>query len=333
MRAHAMPSGVAGRRQALAAFAALALAQEPARASLAPDRPLRLLTGFPAGATLDVLARLLADEMKSELGRPVVVDNRTGASGRIANEALKSAAPDGATLLIAPIATLSIFPHSFGGALRYDPFRDFAPVAHIARFPIGFGVGRHVPADTLAEFVALARREPAMRTYGSSAMGSIPHFLGLKFARAAGIELSHVPYRGAAQAMAGLAGGEIAALAAAATDVGLMAASGQARLLATAGRRRAPAFPHVPTFQEAGYDIEGEGSYALFLPAGTPVEVVQRTGAAALAALKRPTVRKRLDQLGLEPTGLGPVELAAIVRADHDHWGPTVRASGLVLTD
>ncbi len=320
-----------GRRQAIAAVAALALL--PLQDAFAQERPVRLLTGFPAGATLDLVARALADEMRAELGRPIVVENRAGASGRIANEALKSAAPDGSTLLVAPVATLSIFPHAFGSALRYDPFKDFTPVAHVARFPIGFGVGRHVPAQTLAEFVALARRDPAMRHYGSSAVGSIPHFLGLMFARAAGIELAHVPYRGAAQAMTALAGGEIAALAVAASDIGLMTAGGNARLLATAGRRRSPAFPTVPTFREAGYDIEGEGSYALFLPAGAPAEVVQRVSAAATQALGRPAARRRLEQLGLEPTGLGPVELAAIVRADYEHWGPTVRGSGLVLTD
>ncbi|MBA3773246.1 MAG: ABC transporter substrate-binding protein [Ramlibacter sp.] len=326
-----LPRGARGRRQYVKALAALPLLGFGSAG--AQERPLRLLTGFPPGASLDTVARVFAEELKNELGRPVIVESKAGASGRIANETLKSAQPDGNMLLLAPVATLSIFPHAFGGTLRYDPFRDFAPVAHVARFPIGFAVGKSVPAETLAEYAALAKRDPAARNYGSSAAGSISHFLGLMFARSAGVDLVHVPYRGAAFAMNALTAGEIAAVAVSASDIAPLAASGNARLLATAGRQRSPAFPQVPTFREAGYNIEGEGAYALFLPAGAAPELVSRVSAAALRALRQPPLRRKLETSGLEPTGFGPTQLAAIVKSDYDHWGPTVRASGFVLND
>lgn len=317
----------------LASASLVAAAVSFATGIRAAPAPVRLLTGFAPGASLDLLARLLAQELPGELGRPVVVENRTGASGRIANEALKNSAPDGATLLLAPIATLSIFPHAFGDRLRYDPFRDFVPVAHVARFQIAFAVGQNVAASSLREYVTLAKRDPLVCSFGSPAVGSIPHFLGLSLARMAGIELVHVPYRGAALAVGALAKGEIAAVASAASDLVTPASSGAARLLAIASKQRSPAMPQVPTFLESGYDLVGEGGYGMFLPAGTPADVVDQIGGATLRALTSNALRGRLESLGLELSGLGGTQLAAIVRADYERWGPTVRASGISLTD
>ena len=299
----------------------------------AQESAVRIVFGFPAGATGDILSRLVADHMRQALGRTVVVENKPGAGGRVGNEAVKAAPADGSTLLLTPVATIAIYPHSYAGSLRYDPLRDFVPVAHLTSFQTGLGVGSGVPANTLAEYVALVRKDPKFGFYASAGAGSIPHFLGVMLARAAGIELTHVPYKGTAPGMQALAAGEIAALTTVASDIATLVRAGKARLLATAGAKRAAAFPDVPTFRESGFDVEGEGWYALFAPAGTPQAAIDRLSAAAIAAVRDPGIRQKLEFMGLEPTGLGPAELCAIVKADYDKWGPVIRASGFKGTD
>lgn len=301
------------------------LAAPPA---LAQEGVLRIVLGYPAGATSDILSRLLAEHMRSSLGRPVIVENKVGAGGQIANEVVKAAAPDGNTLLMTPVATMAIFPHSFAGRLRYDPFKDFAPVAHLSNFQLGFGVGAGVPAKTLAEYVAAVKKDPKLGFYASAAAGSIPHFFGVMFARTAGIELTHVPYKGTAPALQALAGGEVSAISTVAADIGTVVRSGKARLLAVSGEKRATAFPDVPTFKESGYDLVALPWYALFAPAGTPQPMIDKYAKAAIAAMHDPALRGKLEQMGLEPSGLGPQELGRILKADYDKWGPVIRASG-----
>jgi tripartite-type tricarboxylate transporter receptor subunit TctC len=294
----------------------------------AQEGPVRLVLGFPAGASLDTMTRLIGEHMRQGLGRPVIVENKVGAGGRVANEVVKNAAPDGATLLVTPVATMAIYPHSFGDALRYDPFRDYAPVAHLSSFHSALGIGAAIPARTLAEYVALVKRDPKAGYYASAAAGSIPHFIGVMLAGAAGINMTHVPYKGSAPAMQALAGGEIAALITVTSDIANLEKAGKARLLAIAATRRRPAFPNVPTFKEAGYDVDGEAWYALFAPVATPKPTIERLSQAAIAAVRDPAIRQRLENMGLEPTGLGPAELAAIHKADYERWGPVIRASG-----
>lgn len=304
-------------------FAILLVSQAVA----AQEGTIRIVLGFPAGASSDLLTRLLADHLRGTLNQPVIVENRTGAGGRIANEAVKNAAPDGLTLLMTPVATMSIYPHSYTH-LRYDPFKDFEPVGHLSNFHLALGVSAKLPATTLAEYVALVKKDPKAGYYASAAAGSIPHFLGVMFARAAGIEMVHVPYKGTANVLQALAAGEIAAASTLAADIGSLVRSGKARLLATTGAKRSASFPDVPTFKESGYDLEGTGWYALFAPARTPQPVIARLSKAAIDAMQSPTLRTRLEQLGVEPTGLGPRELAGIMKADYERWGPVIRASG-----
>lgn len=298
-----------------------------ANIAFAQEGTIRIVLGFPAGASSDLLTRLLADHMRGSLNQPVIVENRTGAGGQIANEAVKAAAPDGLTLLMTPVATMSIYPHSYA-SLRYDPFTDYAPVAHLASFHLGLGVSAKVPAATLAEYVALVKKDPKAGFYASAAAGSIPHFLGVMFSRAAGIEMVHVPYKGTANVLQALAATEISAATTPASDIASLVRSGKARLLATSGAQRSASFPDVPTFRESGYDIEGTGWYALFAPARTPQPVIGRFSKAAVDAMQAPALHTRLEQLGLEPTGLGPRELAGIMKADYERWGPVIRASG-----
>jgi tripartite-type tricarboxylate transporter receptor subunit TctC len=189
-------------------------------------------------------------------------------------------------------------------------------------------VGAHVPAKSLKEYVALVKKDPKMGFYASAAAGSIPHFLGVMFARTAGIELTHVPYKGTANVMQALAAGEIAAATTLAADIGALVKGNRARLLAVSGATRDPAFPDVPTFKEQGYDMEGTGWYGLFAPAGTPQAALERLSKAAMAAIKSESVNQKMLGIGLQPTGYGPAELARIMKADYDKWGPVIRASG-----
>jgi tripartite-type tricarboxylate transporter receptor subunit TctC len=303
---------------ALLAFTPLAAAQEGT---------IRMVLGFPAGATSDLLSRLVAEHMRQSLGQPVIVENKPGAGGRIANEFVKSAAPDGTTLLMTPVASMAIFPHSFGN-LRYDPLKDFDPVTHLSDFQLSLGVGANVPATTLKEYVELVKKDQKWAFYASAAAGSIPHFLGVMFARTAGIELTHVPYKGTANVLQALASGEIAAATTLAADIGTLVKADKARLLAVSGEKRDPAFPEVPTFREQGYDMAAIGWYGLFAPAGTPKPALERLSKAAIAAIRDQAMRQRLLQIGLEPTGYGPAELARILKADYEKWGPIIRASG-----
>jgi tripartite-type tricarboxylate transporter receptor subunit TctC len=294
-----------------------------------PANTLRIVVGYPAGATSDALTRVVAEQMAKTLQQPVIVENKVGAGGRIGNELVKAAPPDGSTLLMTPVATMSIFPHSYAGELRYDAFKDFAPVAHLSNFQLGLAVNTQVPAKTLAEYVALVKADATKYGfYASAAAGSLPHFFGVMFARSAGINLTHVPYKGTAPAMQALASGEIAAASTVVADIKGAVDAGRARVLAVAGEKRDPSVPDVPTFRELGYDLVAQPWYALFAPAGTPPAVIERLSKAAIAAVQDPATHKRLIDMHLEPTGYPPERLGKIMRDDYERWGPVIRASG-----
>ena len=311
-----------GRRAALAGTFALAGAGA-ARA----EEPLKLVLGFPPGASSDTLTRLIADKMRISLGRAVVVENKPGAVGIVANLAVKSAPPDGNTLLMTPLAPMVAFPHSYS-KLDYDPFKDYVPVAELCAFYLALGVGSAVPAKTLAEYGALVQTGGTYANFASAAAGSLPHFFGLMFAKAAGLQLTHVPYKGTANVMQAMMSGEIPAAVLTVADWGTLVQSGKGRMLAVSSPKRLVQYPDVPTFKESGYDIEGSAWYGLFAPAGTPQPIVDRLAAAAIDAVHQPDVRQKLEPLGLMVTGADPTEMARILRTDYDKWGPVIRASG-----
>ncbi len=296
------------------------------------DKPVRIIVGFPAGATLDSLARQVAEKLRANLNQPVIVENRTGAAGRLAAEYVKVQPGDGLTLLMTPLANMVTMPHSHKG-LRYDPLRDFAPVAHVANFQLAFAVGTAVPAQNLREYAALVKKDPKAGNYASAAAGSVPHFLGVMFARTAGIELTHVPYKGTAPALTDLVGGQIAAAVMTVSDIAQLQRAGKVRALAVAGARRSEALPDVPTFREQGFDLEGTGWYAVFAPASTPKETVDRLSRQIAQATQAPDVRAWIQKGGMEPTGTPPAELAAILKADYEKWGPVIKASGFTSED
>ena len=297
--------------------------------SLAQDKTLRIVVGYPPGASSDLLTRLLAERMRPLLGgQTIIVENKAGGGGIVGNETVKAAPPDGSTLLLTPIATMAAFPHSHGANLRYDPFKDFEPVAHLTNFQLSLLLNSDLPAKNVAEYIALVKKDPRLGDYASAAAGSLPHYFGVLFSKAAGIEMTHIPYKGTSPALQALAGGEVKAAMFVLADALTLVRSGKARVVAVSGSVRSGLAPEVPTFKELGYNIEGNGWFALFAPAKTPKDVIDRYARAAIEVIRAPDMKQRLEQMGLEPTGLGPGELGAILKADYDKWGPVIRASG-----
>ena len=292
----------------------------------AQDRTVKILVGFPAGASLDSMTRLVAEKMRASLNQPVVVENRPGAAGQIAMTAVKNSPPDGLTLVMTPLVTVVTAPHI--QSLPYDPFADFTPVAHTADFLFAFGMGPASPAKDLKEYVALVKQDAKYGNYASAAPGSLPHFFSLLFAEKAGLKMNHIGYKGTAQAMVDLLGGQIAAFMGTVSDVGPQHKAGKVRAVATSGAQRSRHLPEVPTFKELGYNIEGAGWYAAYAPAKTPQHVVDRLSKAIIEAVTARDVSEKLDNFGMEPTGYGPAELARIHKRDYDQWGPVIKASG-----
>ena len=297
-------------------------AQEP------PKGPVVILVGFSAGGTTDLIARLMAEKIENALRRPVVVENKPGAGGRIAAGALKSATPDGATLMVAPIVVPVLAPLVYR-QLDYDPVRDFAPVAQVAQFQFAFAVGADHPARTLSQFVDWAKSNHSRASFGTPGAGSIPHFLGVMIATATGIEMTHVAYQGLPRLTSDLIGGQIPAAIYALPDLIALHRAGKIRILATSGASRSPLSPMVPTFSEQGFaSIEATSWVAIYAPAKTPDPLVARLSGVISTSLQAPELRERLVGLGYEPTGTTPAELAAIMAADTTRWAPIIKASG-----
>jgi tripartite-type tricarboxylate transporter receptor subunit TctC len=294
------------------------------------ERPARIIVPLAAGSTSDTVARLIADAVRTTTGRPVIVENRPGAYGRIAVSALKQATPDGTTLLLAPLALPVLVPLASRQS-DYDPATDFAPVTQVAEFAIVFAVKPDHPARTIAEFVDWARANPAHAVFGSPGGGGLPHLFGVMIGRAAGVDLVHVPYRSAAPLTADLMGGQVPSGLGALTDFFELHRAGRLRIIATSGTRRSTLAPDVPTFKEQGLAIEGTGWTALVAPAATPRAAIDWWSTTVTAALRNPEFREKLVRIGLEPSGTTPEALAAIIAADTERWGPIIRAAGFSI--
>jgi tripartite-type tricarboxylate transporter receptor subunit TctC len=292
------------------------------------EQPIRIIFPFAAGGSGDALARVLAEAMRVALkNRTVIVENRTGAAGRIGVQAVKAAGPDGLTLLLTPIAPMSVYQHVYP-SLEYDPIADFQPVTQIATFDFGLAVGPQAPVKTLAELVAWLKANPSQTNYGTPGAGTLPHFFGVLFGRAAGVDLVHINYRGSAAALKDLIGGQVPVLITTTTDLLENHKAGNIRVLATSGMERSAFLPDLPTFKEAGFNIEGTSWYGVFAPAGTPMELVERYNKIFVAAVRSPEIKQRLIGFGLNPTGTTVQEFAAIQKRDSAAWAPAVKASG-----
>ena len=291
------------------------------------EQTTRIVVPYPPGGAGDAIARMIADSMRVTLARIVIVENKSGAGGRIGVQSVKGAKADGSVLLFTPIAPMVMFPLVYEN-LGYDPAKDFVPLSQLATFDLGVAAGASVPVTSLAGLVDWLRANPAKANYGSPAAGSIPHLFAVMFKEAVNIDLQHVPYNGNSQALVDLAGGHLPIFFTSTQDLVGPHRAGRLRVLATSGQSRAQALPEVQTFAEAGYAIHGHGWFGMYAPAHTPADTAARLSDAIVAAVRSPAVQKRMIELYLRPTGTTSAEFAAIQQADTEHWKPAVKASG-----
>jgi tripartite-type tricarboxylate transporter receptor subunit TctC len=293
-----------------------------------PSRPVRLVVPFPPGGGTDNVGRILNARLSEVWGQQVVIENRGGAGSNIGNEVVARATPDGYTILFAafPLATNKfIYP-----SLAYDPVGDLAPITLIGTFPNILVVPVTSPAKSVSELIAHVKANRGDITYGSPGIGTSPHLNGELFARMAGVEMTHVPYRGAGPAMTDLIPGRLSMMFNTSGASMPHVNTGRLRALAVTSAKRFTVVPELPTIAESGvpgFDVSSW--YALFAPAKTPPAIVRKMNADAVAVLREPQVRKRIEDLGLEVVGSTPDELGAFLRAEMTKWEPVIKAAGI----
>jgi tripartite-type tricarboxylate transporter receptor subunit TctC len=319
------------RRQVIQSAGASALLASIGHAAWAQAlENLKIVTGFAAGGTSDTLCRRVATRMAPDYAKTAVVENKTGAGGQIAVQFVKSAAPDGMTLLQTPTSILTIYPHIYK-KLPYEPLVDLAPVSIACVFDFGFAVGPAVPLSvkTVPEFLAWAKANPMGANFGSPAAGSTPHFIGALLGKSAGIDMKHAAYRGTQPAMLDLLGGNLSAVSGPIGDITQHLPTGKVRILGVSGARRSRFAPDVPTFAEQGLkDMTHSEWFAFLLPAKTPPEIVNRMNAALKLALAQKDVIDGLAGFGLEAMSSTPAELTELLKRDTAKWAPIVKAVG-----
>jgi tripartite-type tricarboxylate transporter receptor subunit TctC len=291
------------------------------------EQPIRIVMPYAAGGVGGAALRLIAESMRVTLDRPIIIENKVGAGGRLGVQAVKEANADGSVLLFTPIAPMAVFEHVYD-KLGYDPVADFAPISQVAEFDLGIAVWPGIPAKTLRELVEWLKANPSQGAYGSPAAGSLPHFIGVLFAQKAALDLRHVAYKGSGPAVPDLIGGHLPMYFSSIEALVETHKAGQVRVLATSGPKRYFALPDVPTFIESGFDIRGSGWFGLYAPAKTPPEIVARLSSAVVTAVRAPEIRDKMLKSGLQPTGTTPEQFARIQKADSELWGPIIKASG-----
>lgn len=311
------------RRVALVGFAAFSVRPLPA---LSQETALKIVYPYAAGGSGDAIVRLIAEHLQKSLGRPVVVENKTGGGGRIGAQAVKNAPPDGATLLFAASAQLTLQPHVLKD-LGYDPFADFVPVSRIVSFDQALVVNAQVPARSIKELAAWLKTNPDQAAFGSPGAGTGAHFTGLEFGRTFGIAMRHVPYRGTPAALPDLLAGRLPIYVASVAELIQHHRSGGIRILATAGDARSPGLPDVPTLKESGVNIVSPGWFAFYVAAKTQPAIRERLEKEIAAAAKSPAIRAKIEALGFQATKTTAEDLERVHRAEFDAWAEVVRAT------
>lgn len=292
-----------------------------------PSKPVRLIVPFAAGGSTDLLGRTLASKLQDSLGQTVIVDNRPGAGSNIGTELAAKAAPDGYTLLMGTNA--NAVNHSLYSNLRFDFLRDFTPISKVCSFLFILSLHPSVPASSVAELIALAKKRPGELTFSSAGVGTGSHLAGELFNIMAGVKLVHVPYKGNAPSVTDLLGGQVSMSFINAIVVLPHLKSGKLRGLAVSSAQRFSITPDLPTISEAGLaGFEAVGWNGLFAPAGTPREVIQRLNAETVRILKNPEIQEKLLVQGALVEGTSADELAAFLRVDVERWARTIKASG-----
>jgi tripartite-type tricarboxylate transporter receptor subunit TctC len=320
------------RRSVLRAGAAAAatLAGSSVLAQAFPSRPIRIVVGFAAGGIVDVTARQLGQKLSETLGQPVIVDNRAGAGGSVATEFVAKAPPDGYTLLMA-FDTHAVNPLIYKN-LRFDTFKDFAPVSAVGSIPLLFATPPNYPAGNIAEFIQQARARPGSVSYGSVGAGSSGHLAAEQFKLLTGTNMVHVPFKGGAPALTALMGEQIQLLVFAAGAAVPLVRTGKVKALAVTGSKRSTALPATPTMAEAGYPQLNSGAWmGIVAPAGTPPAVVGQLQAAIARAVRDPALHASLADQAVDLASSTPGEFGGFIRAEHDKWGKLITDAKLDL--
>jgi tripartite-type tricarboxylate transporter receptor subunit TctC len=315
------------RRSILAALAALVAAPR-AFAQGYPNRPISLLVPWAPGGSTDILARIVAQHLHQSMGQPVVIENRTGASGNIGTAAVARAAPDGYTLLFNTMSVHTMN-HALFATMPFDGVKDFSPITLLAYVTNTMVIHPSVPANSVAEFIAYAKANPGKIAYASSGPGSTNHLCAALLEKMTGIEMVHVPYRGGAPAVADTVGGQTQLFFTAGTQSLEHVKAGRLRLLAVTEAKRSALLPDVPTVAETLPGYEMAVWYGAFGPAGMAADIVARLNGEISRALFLPEVKKRMADIAVEVASSTPQELGAMMRADTEKWGGIIKSLGI----
>ncbi len=314
--------------RAKGAVAALLLAACAVANAAYPDKPIRLVIGFPAGGPLDQHARLLGERLQAVLGQPVIVDYKAGAGGTVGAQDVMKAAPDGYTLMLANTGVMVINPGLYS-KLPYQTLRDFTPIARTAMQPLALLVNPKLPVNTLREFMDYARARPGQLNYGSAGNGGISHLVPEMFKNATGLFMVHIPYRGSAPAFTDLMGGQVQFMAESIPQAAAYHKQGKVRALAVTSRERNPALPDTPTVIESGIKgFEVVGFYGFLAPAGLPRDVTAKLSDAFRQVLATPDIRNRMVSQGADPAFLGSEDFGRFLATEMPRWADAVKKSG-----
>jgi tripartite-type tricarboxylate transporter receptor subunit TctC len=295
-------------------------------AEVYPDRPIRLIVGFPPGGAADILGRIAAQQLSDAVGQQVVVDNRGGAGGLIATEIASKGAPNGYTLLFSSIPHV-INPHLYR-KVSYDAIKDFVPVIQFVAVPLMMAASPALPAKAVNDLVALAKAKPGQINYASAGAGSSSHLAMELFKTMAGVSMTHIPYKGTGPLITDLIAGQVSVTIASAVPLSPQVKGGRLRGLGVTSPRRSPAFPELPAIAETVPGYEVVNWFGIFAPARTPVQIITRINAALNKALQSPDLRKILNASGADTVGGSPEDFAKVVRADFAKWAKVVKDSG-----
>ena len=318
------------KHMVLISILAAAGAAVPAAAQQYPAKPIRVIVGFAAGGPTDVIARIMAQDMTTSLGQSVIVENRTGANAIIATDMVARAAPDGYTTLF---SSLSLLVNAIlsPDKIKYDPFKDFAPVSNAAVLPMLIVTRPSTPVNSLKELAALAKRRPAEVTYGSAGHGGSAHLAGAMFETLAGIKMTHVSFRGNAPALVDVMSGQVTFMFYPMIGIADHVAAGKLKALAVGTSRRHPDYPSVATMAEAGFPGLADTApwVGMIAPAATPAPVVNRLSEEMRKSLARPETQSRLRTLGAVTVGDTPAQFQEFLRKDHERWSRVIKAAGV----
>lgn len=311
--------------------AALIAAAPAIHAQAYPEKSVSLIVGFPPGGGVDIVARQLAETLSESLGQRVVVENRAGAAGNIAMEYVARAKPDGYTLLMGNLGMLTANPVLYP-KLSFDPSKDFAPVARVVVTPLLAAVPATLPAQSVQQFIAMAKAKPNEMSFGSGGNGNINHLAGELLKLQTGTQIKHVPYKGSAPALTDLMGGHIQLVIDGFNVVQPSVASGKARAIAVTGDTRSPAMPDVPTMKEVGLgDLVIYGWQGVLAPAGTPPTIIEKLTQEVARALANPALKARLSGQGTEPSYLNPAQFRSYITGEQARWANVISSAKITL--